>query len=148
MKKEFLKKENNIITKLILAIFASIILSMLLELTFFKKVYGSLSIDRVFILTMVFYFISIHFIIKLKTLYEYIYKKRFIIALILFIFCILLGYSGSSISMYNQYIYSEEELTTPILGKAREIRSDEWAVNTPLAFSQNMQKDEVLPYLL
>ena len=146
MKKEFLKKENNIITKLILAIFASIILSMILELTFFKKVYGSLSIDRVFILTMVFYFISIHFIIKLKTLYEYIYKKRFIIALILFIFCIVLGYSGSSISMYNQYIYSEEELTTPILGKAREIRSDEWAVNTPLAFSQNMQKDEVLPY--
>ena len=147
MKKEWFKKEKYVVPKMIISFFFSLCFSMILELIIGRNYYGFLSFNRVFILTLLCYFIIMHFIAKLKTLYNYIYKKRFLITFIAFILCVLLGYSGSSISMYNQYVYSEEELTIPIFGEVRGIRSDEWAVNTPISFSQNMQKNEKLPYI-
>ena len=72
---------------------------------------------------------------KVEECSEIIYKYRFYIAAAIFLFCILFELSGSSIGMWKQYINSD---TTEgvILGKSRGIRSDEWAVYTPMVFSQ------------
>ena len=48
--------------------------------------------------------------------------------------------------MYKMYIPSSEAENTEILGESKGIRSDEWAVNTPLSFSQNMDDEKTLPY--
>ncbi len=68
--------------------------------------------------------------------FDFIYKYRFIIAIVLIILGVLFKIHGSSISHWNYYINTDKEDTSLIFGKTRGIRSDEWAVTTPLIFSQ------------
>lgn len=77
-------------------------------------------------------------IINLKNkVLDFIYKYRFIIAIVLIILGVLFKIHGSSISHWNYYINIDKEDTSLIFGKTRGIRSDEWAVTTPLIFSQS-----------
>lgn len=63
-----------------------------------------------------------------------LHKKRYLIAGLLFVFAIILRLNGSSIGMWCAYFgVSDKDL---LLGISRGIRSDEWAVFTPLAFAQ------------
>lgn len=68
---------------------------------------------------------------------DFIYKYRFIIAIVLIILGVLFKIHGSSISYWNNYINIDKEDTSLIFGKPQGIRSDEWAVTTPLIFSQS-----------
>ena len=81
-------------------------------------------------------FIISHFIFKPKKVYDFIYNKRFIIALIILIILVLGKFNGSSIGLWDTYI--EPNITTQetLIGENRAIRSDEWLVNTPYAVSQ------------
>lgn len=74
--------------------------------------------------------------IKNKVL-NFIYKYRFIIAIVLIILGIIFKVHGSSLGYWNFYINIDKEDTSLIFGKPQGIRSDEWAVTTPLIFSQN-----------
>lgn len=140
------KNNKKILYKLGIALVLSIVIAVALEIAIFRNMYVSMAIDRTFIVTCVLFFVSMHFIIPLKDMYEFIYKKRFIIAICLLLLVVVLGYSGSSINMYDIYVPSDGTENTEVLGKSRGIRSDEWAVNTPLVFSQNMDEDKTLPY--
>ncbi|MCM1307783.1 MAG: hypothetical protein NC223_04210 [Butyrivibrio sp.] len=65
---------------------------------------------------------------------ELIYKYRFFVALAVFVLCVLLGLSGSSIGMWcESFGVSDSGLW---LGTSRAIRSDEWAVSTPMMLAQ------------
>ena len=66
---------------------------------------------------------------------EKIFEKRWTIGAIFIVIFTVLEIHGSSISFYAD-ILAHPELSDIILGKYRPIRSDEWAVFTPLAFSQ------------
>ena len=67
---------------------------------------------------------------------DFIYKYRFIIAIIFIAIGVLFSLHGSSISLWNA-IYNTGITDSSILfGSWRPIRSDEWAVTTPLIFSQ------------
>lgn len=68
---------------------------------------------------------------------EWIYKYRYYIAIVLFILCVLFEISGSSIGCWKDFVASDVSDDGVILGKSRTIRSDEWAVLTPMTFSQN-----------
>lgn len=72
----------------------------------------------------------------LKKIGEWIYQYRYYIAIILFIICVLLELSGSSIGCWNDFVHSNVTEDGVIFGKSRGIRSDEWAVLTPMTFSQ------------
>ena len=80
-----LKKGKQIPLKLVVAFVCSFVISLILENLIFEKQYIYFSLDRIGIFTVVIMFIFIHFIFKLKEMYEFIYKKRFWIALILLI---------------------------------------------------------------
>lgn len=85
---------------------------------------------------------------KIKAIFDFIYDKRYIIALVLFAIIVILELSGSSIGMYADGIqpsYQERDYR-PLLGKARAIRSDEWNVNTPLGVSQAIDDDSKFAY--
>ena len=74
---------------------------------------------------------------KIKIGGEFVYKYRFCIAALLFILCLLLQISGSSIGAWGSFINSNVPPDNGvIIGKSREIRTDEWAVLTPMMFSQ------------
>lgn len=89
------------------------------------------------ILTLIVNNYRIFYYNKFKEIINKIIDKRYIVALLLFIFCLIFKLHGSSIDMYNSFIdTTNEDATSIIIGKAREIRSDEWAVHTPYYFSQ------------
>lgn len=93
--------------------------------------------DRVEILSVLFLFIAMHFLVKIPTLYGFLFDKRWIVALVLLLFMVFNRYNGDSIAMYDSYIQTGKgnDYIKPVLGKARAIRSDEWVVDTPIAMS-------------
>ena len=70
-------------------------------------------------------------------LLNFVYKSRFIIAIIILIIAITFKLHGSSIGLWNSIFNTGVEDRTLLFGKTRTIRSDEWAVTTPLIFSQS-----------
>ena len=71
-------------------------------------------------------------------------KWRYLIALIVFIFCVALNLHGSSINEYNKMFANSEEYNAEsmVLGESRAIRSDEWLVNVPNYMSQKYNNYE------
>lgn len=71
---------------------------------------------------------------------HYLLKFRWLIALCVFIICVAFHIHGSSIAIYNNSFPTQTDKKEAayyyILGKERQIRSDEWAVHTPTYFSQ------------
>lgn len=79
---------------------------------------------------------------------KYIYKYRYALAAVLFVLCVVFEFSGSSIGAWKKYLggSGEEGAENDLLGTYREIRSDEWALNTPMAFSQYYNREGEFPY--
>lgn len=65
---------------------------------------------------------------------ETAFHARFILAGGAFIFCVLFEFTGSSLGCWAQILGREDN--DILLGISRMIRSDEWAVSTPMAWSQ------------
>ena len=139
----FIKKGNYTKTKLVLAIVIATIAALGLVLITPIKIW-----DRLPIFAVVFIFIALHFIFDLKKMYDFIYRKRYLLALIVFAYIVIMGYSGSSIGAYNYAIQgdSTDMYYGPILGDARTIRSDEWNVGTPIEISQVVDPDSKFAY--
>jgi len=130
--------------KLIIAIVVSFLISFILVIIKPVKIW-----DRLPIFMGVILFVSLHGIFKLDKMYEFIYKKRFYIALITLAYCTIMCYSGSSIGIYNHIIQGESSETyfSPILGQYRGIRSDEWSINGAICISQSLgDKEEQFSY--
>lgn len=68
----------------------------------------------------------------------FVIKWRYLVALVIFIFCVLFKVHGSSIAEYNALFSNSAEYNSEsiIIGKSRPIRSDEWLVHTPYYMSQ------------
>lgn len=132
--KKFIKKGNYTKTKIVLLILISIIGAFILT----SIARRGFIWDRIPILTVILFFAGSHFIFHIKELYNNIYKYRFYIAGIVLIYAVLMGYSGSSIGVYNDIIQpnNREIYYSPIFGDSRTIRTDEWAVNAPSFVSQ------------
>lgn len=77
-----------------------------------------------------------HAIAFVNKIGEWLYRYRYYIAIVLFILCVVLEISGSSIGCWNNFVGSNVTDEGVILGKSRGIRSDEWAVLTPMTLSQ------------
>lgn len=65
-----------------------------------------------------------------------LFRYRYIIALILFFICIILELHGSSFNLWLEWLPGNQQNEELLFGKLREIRSDEWAVFTPLTLAQ------------
>lgn len=84
---------------------------------------------------IIFATIFLVYIVK-KEWFEKLYKHRFITAFFVFVLCVIFEISGSSIGMWNTYLNNGEKNDGVLIGESKAIRSDEWAVNTPMTFSQ------------
>lgn len=75
---------------------------------------------------------------KLRTSVLFCVKWRYLIALLVFIFCVVFKLHGSSINEYNKMFNNSSESTYDgvIIGESRAIRSDEYKVHTPYYMSQ------------
>lgn len=117
----------------------SIILVILVSLKLYGFVQRRIIFGIAFLIVAVFVFAFI-FNNTFKKFADFALKFRWLIALVIFIVCVSLRLHGSSIAIYNNYFPtqtdSEEAQDYYIMGKERQIRSDEWAVHTPVYFSQ------------
>ncbi len=69
----------------------------------------------------------------------YLLKFRWLAALLVFVFCVSFHLHGSSIGVFDRYFPTASAQAADsyrIWGEDRQIRSDEWAVQTPTYFSQ------------
>lgn len=130
------KKYRRNSIKIIILVLFSLIISLFLEKYYFLQ---KLSFDRVFIVFIIIFFIGLNIILDRKKMYNFIYRKRYRIAIVILLALVLFNYNGSSLNYWDYYIqpsYTKVEFQ-PFLGKARPIRSDEWVVNTPIDLSQS-----------
>ena len=141
--KNFFMKGNYTKIKIIIAIIISLLLS-----TVYTVTRTTFVIDRIFLVGAAIMFVGLHFILKLDKMYDFIYKYRFYIAGIAFIIAVCFEYSGSSIGVYNEILQGESTETyfSPVLGRYRSIRSDEWVVNTPIFTSQAVDAKNPFAY--
>jgi len=95
------------------------------------------SYDLLLIFSLIDIFIFLHIILDIKKMYNFIYKKRYFIGVLIFAFLVAFKYNGSSIEIWNGAIQPEYQLkSSVVLGKLRSIRSDEWLVVTPISLTQ------------
>lgn len=73
----------------------------------------------------------------MKKIGDLIYKYRILIALLLLFILVIGKFNGSSIGLWKKEVEPNTNFSnSTIIGKNRDIRSDEWLVNTPFAISQ------------
>lgn len=138
--KFFVSKDNYTKTKILLVVILSGILSILCEYTIFRVWYPEfISKNRIMLVALIFMFIGIHFVFKLSKMYEFIHKHRYKIACAFMLFVMIFKYSGSSIVNFDGLIQSHNDDTRyhTLLGRARMIRTDEWATSTTYILSQS-----------
>lgn len=137
--KSFFRKGEATRTKVVILVIVSIIAAFVLTSIARKGFIW----DRVPIIAVGCIFIGLHFIFEIKDIYEFIYKYRYYFAILFLAYVVLMGYSGSSIGTYNEVIPGGDHTLyyTPIFGKYRSIRSDEWAVSAPFFISQGVDSN-------
>ncbi len=157
----FLNKENFKKIKLILAILITFIVSILFEMFCYPKIIEfvakpiddithtydyeivEISKQRILIFWLAFYFIALHFILKLKEMYEFIYKHRYIIAGAFLCFVMIFKLHGSSMVWYTNHLQNtEESKAQELIGMSRFIRSDEYSTQTMYILSQTVGENK------
>lgn len=65
-------------------------------------------------------------------------KLRYVIGLLVIVIVVTFNLNGSSIGSWDNYVSQRDDgkKTDVIFGQNREVRSDEWLVQTPFYFSQ------------
>lgn len=125
--------------KIVILCMLSIIFAFGIEKLYYSNL--AFSLDRFVIFTILLLFISLHFIFDIKNIWLSIHKKRYLVGAVIYLFLIVNGYHGSSVSLYNGAIQPEYQVENgnPIFGESRTIRGDEWAVTTPMILSQTAE---------
>ena len=90
-------------------------------------------VNRAYILFFVFFYLGLHFVFPVKKIYTFLFRKRWLIGFLLLVFLTLNRYHGDSISYYNELIQPGmgDASGNPIIGKTRDIRSDEFIGTAP-----------------
>ena len=145
-----------IILSLILAGFSELYFLMIenkIAIGFFQSRAGiSQIIDAVHYLRLFFFMglgIGLSIFVNnygIKKLTDFSYQYRFWISGIVLIVLVFFEIHGSSILYWQNYLSNLSSVYEPLIGISRAIRSDEWAVNTPMMLSQYYNNSGLFPY--
>lgn len=116
----------------------SVIFAFVFPYIFEKAFFPDINIHTYLWFVVVLLFISLHFFMDIKRMWDAIYKYRWVLCLILLFSVLMLEYNTSSIGLYDKYIEpdSTSKQYQPLFNELQPIRSDEWGGNTPLRLSQ------------
>lgn len=113
----------------------------------FDIILNNLDLTRIVIIFCLFLMLIIAvYIYGQKNVECFFYIYRYPIAGILFIVIVFLEIHGSSILCWKNYFESSTVSAGTIIGIPRDIRTDEWAVNTPMMLSQYFNSSGSFPY--
>ncbi|WKY47967.1 hypothetical protein Q5O24_01160 [Eubacteriaceae bacterium ES3] len=158
-----MRKKNSALT-IILMIFMAVTISIVMEL-YFMILENKIPTDgiltpgvlasfvssadwlRVLCILSIFMIIIIcGKIYSLKKMGQRLYQFRYPLAGCVFLILVALEIHGSSIQCWSNYFQGSTVVSETIIGIPRLIRSDEWAVYTPMIFSQYLNGSGVFPY--
>lgn len=134
---KIIKDKKNILIFL-LGIFLSLFSTAIIQFNYFKfYLIKYINIPLFFLILIFITYLFSHFLFKINSIYNFIYKKRFIIS-ILILFIIVLGkFNGSSLGCWNNLVQPNQNYSDDtIIGQPLRIRSDEFLVNLSYTFSQ------------
>lgn len=96
-----------------------------------SDLHAGIALVRIQIFFCVFFFVGMHFIVKPKKLYAFLFAKRWLVAGGILLFLVCNRYHGDSLGLYDNYIQTGlgSNYVQPVLGVPRAIRSDEWVVD-------------------
>lgn len=137
-------KENT--KKIVKSIIVSIIFSVILNIIFLKtNLYtnNEFLLDRMFLIFCITEYVILHFVFGIKKLYDYIIKKRYIIAAIFLIITTLLSYNGSSMGALSNNILEQEKNNT-LLFRERKENSQEYGIETLFSISQKSNNNNYI----
>lgn len=127
--------------KKIIRIVLFLLLPLVIELFFSRKVlFEKATMIRLAILygiggLFLLYQIANHYKDKLKKLLDFIIRKRYIFVLVIFVIAVACNINFSSMHIWRNFLH-EDAGSRPLFGTAREIRADEWLVQTPALLAQ------------
>ena len=100
---------------------------------------------RMEVMAIAFFVFIMHPVYGIPTLYEFVYDHRWGLAMLLLAFFVINGLNGDSISCYDYYVQpgAGSQFVYPIIGREREIRSDEWMVDSPQILYHLMRPEGV-----
>ena len=129
---EWLKKHQRLIECIIVSIVILVVITIM---------YCSLDhkVKTIFIGIFLLFINWLYYFFKNKVLkcVNFIIDHRYLVALLIFIICLVFRISGSSINAYNYALNDKANPDSGIIyGEARSIRSDEYIVHTPYYYSQ------------
>ncbi|MDG3374824.1 hypothetical protein P5D95_25475, partial [Vibrio parahaemolyticus] len=73
-----------------------------------------------------------------QTIFDSLLRLRYLFGLLAIVIVVTFNLNGSSIGMWDKYVSQRDDgkETDVLFGKDREVRSDEWLVQTPFYLSQ------------
>lgn len=108
---------------------------------FKNSIFSGIWLERFKLSFILFLFLGMHFIVKVNDLYNFLFKNRWLVSLIILMFIVVNKYNGESMSLYDTVVHIQEgqgsEYIEPIFGTPRAIRSDEWIVRNPNKLSSS-----------
>ena len=93
-------------------------------------------IARTVIIWLVLTFLALHFVVGPKELYNFLFRYRFAVGAGFILIGTLLNLNGSSVAAWSAYTGQKGGELDMVFGTFRTVRSDEWAVLTPMTISQ------------
>lgn len=107
------------------------------------------------LIRMLFFFVLYFFVISCirfdrRKIFDFIFKNRWYVALCVFVLFVLLKINFSSVGAFDYFVQREyrTDTTLPIFGIPRSIRSDEWLVYVPRAFTSDFEGFDKYNYIL
>lgn len=98
------------------------------------------TLNRAYIFFFFLLYAGIHFVFPCKDIYCFLFKKRWIVGILLLVFLTINKYHGDSIGVYSEVIQANtvSQSSTELFGESRAIRSDEYVVTTPAVLASGM----------
>jgi len=133
-----------VLFSLVVSLTAEMALSIILggrragaNLAYIIESYTLISLYRSVFVFIVLMFVLTHVIVNIRVFYNLLFKYRYVVAVLIFLLLVIGRIHFSSVSMFAFHIQPGygTELTMPIFGTPNAIRSDEWAVTTPILLS-------------
>lgn len=96
-----------------------------------------LFLNRIMLILFFFAFLILHIFIDYKKIYDFIFRHRVALTILLILFFVINKYHFSSITQFDGFVQpgTGSEYIEPIFGRSQAIRSDEWLVSTPSKLS-------------
>ncbi len=132
-RQRYISKASNVL-KIISAVLFTVAVAIMAS--YIYKLHGTVSLFLIYryaFLFLAYVFLMLNVFINYRVLYGFIFKHRYIIALVVLFFFVAAKLNFSSISVFDSYVQtgSGSEFIRPVFGEGLPIRSDEWAISTP-----------------